>query len=311
MAARVQRSMLILPANVPRFVEKAYRRGADAVVLDLEDSVPPTEKQQTRTVLKEAVGAVGKGGADVLVRVNNEPELLGADLDAAVMPGLHALFVPKVETPKDVLSLEDRITALEKARGISLGTIKTSLHIESPRGLLNIREIVAAGTRTESMSLGVDDYCLHLGVEPTEEASELLFPLTVLVTACKAGGISPLGIMGTVAGFRDPAGFERAAQRGRGLGCAGAFCIHPDQVPILNRVFTPSPAMVDHARRVVAAFEAGLKTGRASVSLDNRMVDTPIYKQALRVLERAAAVEAREREKEAALASIESEGGPV
>lgn len=304
MAARVQRSMMILPTNVPRFVEKAYQRGADAVVLDLEDSVPPSEKENTRKLLKESVGLVGRGGADVLVRVNNEPELFAADVEAAIMPGLHALFVPKIEKPEDVASLEEMISSLETERGIEAGTIKTSLHVESPLGVLNIREIAAAGTRTESMSLGVDDYCLHLGVEPTEEASELLFPLTLLVMACKAFGISPLGIVGTVAGFRDPAGFERAAQRGRGLGCTGAFCIHPDQVQILNRVFTPSPAMVDHARRVVAAFEAGLKTGRASVSLDNRMVDTPIYKQALRVLERAAAVEEREREKEAALALI-------
>lgn len=307
MKARVQRSMLILPANVPRFVEKAYQRRADAVVLDLEDSVPPAEKAQARKLLKEAVELVGRGGADVLVRVNNEPEFLNADIEAAVMPGLHALFVPKIETPEDVRSLEERITFLEKEKGIEEGTIKTSLHVESPLGVLNIREIAAAGTRTESMSLGVDDYCLHLGVEPTEEATELLFPLTALVTACKAYGISPLGIVGTVAGFRDPAGFERAAQRGRSLGCTGAFCIHPDQVSILNRVFTPSPAMVDHARRVVAAFEAGLKNGRASVSLDNRMVDTPIYKQALRVLDRSSAVEGREREKQAVLDLLTNE----
>jgi len=295
--------MLILPVNVPRFVEKSYKRGADAIALDLEDAVPPSEKANARKLVKDAITTAGRGGADVLVRINNEPDMMDDDLDASVYPGLHGIFIPKVESAEDVAGLESKIVHLEKKRGMEPGSTKVSLHIESPSGVLRMPELASAGTRTESMSIGVDDYCLHLGVEPSEEATELLFPLSTMIVVCKSNGISPLGIFGTVAGFRDAAGFERAARRGCDIGCTGAFCIHPDQVQILNRVFSPSPAKVEHARRVVAAFEEGLKSGRASVSLDNRMVDTPIYKQALMILERAKAIAELERRKAEALAS--------
>lgn len=301
MNPRIQRSMLILPVNVPRFVEKAYQRGADVIALDLEDAVPPAEKANARKLVKDAIVSAGRGGADVLVRINSDADMMDDDLDASIYPGLHGIFIPKVDSAEQVVSLESRIARLEEKRGLEPGSVKVSLHIESPLGVLRMPEIASAGTRTESMSIGVDDYCVHLGVEPSEEAAELLFPLSTLIVVCKAYGISPMGIFGTVAGFRDAEGFERAAHRGREMGCTGAFCIHPDQVQILNRVFSPPPARVEHARRVAAAFEEGLKSGRASVSLDNRMVDTPIYKQALLVLEQAKAVAELERRKAEAL----------
>jgi citrate lyase subunit beta / citryl-CoA lyase len=307
MKPRIQRSMLILPVNVSKFVEKAYLRGADAIALDLEDSVPPGEKENARKLIPDALTTVGKGGADVLVRVNNEPDLLQLDIEAAVISGVHGVFVPKVETVEDVATVDATITKLEKERGLPPGRTRLSLHVESPKGLLNIYQIATASSRTESMSLGVDDYCLHLGVEPSEDARELFLPLSMLVIACKAAGIHPLGIHGSVAGFGDPVAFERAAQRGREMGCTGAFCIHPDQVAILNRVFSPSPAKVIHARRVVAAFEEGLKKGRAAVTLENRMVDTPVYKQALALLERAEAIEDREQQKAEALAKTQTQ----
>ncbi len=298
----VQRSMLILPAHVRRFVEKAYLRGADAIVLDLEDAVPPAQKANARSFVREGIAVAGRGGADVLVRVNNEPDLLGADLDAAVYPGLHAVFMPKVESAGDLVDLEARIAKLERERCLAPGTVRLSAHIESPKGLLNVQEIAEASPRTESMSLGVDDYCLQMGVEPSEDAEELLFPLTMLAIACKAAGISPMGVLGTVAAFKDSGGFQRAAERALRLGCTGAYCIHPDQVPILNSVFAPREEKVGQARRIVAAFEQGVKEGRAAVSLDGRMVDTPIYKRAKIVIERADAIAEKERRKSEALA---------
>jgi citrate lyase subunit beta/citryl-CoA lyase len=293
--------MLILPVHVPRFVEKAYQRGADAVTLDLEDSVPPAEKAAARALVKDAIALAGRGGAQVLVRVNNEPDHLRPDLEASVVPGLHAIFMPKVETAEDLIGLETHISELEAARGIEAGSIRVSVHIESPLGLLNMRDSLAVSTRVESASLGVDDYCLQLGVEPSQDAMELLFPFCTLITVCKAAGISPLGILGTVAGFRDLDGFRRAAESSRQLGCEGAFCIHPDQVAVLNQVFSPAPGKIDHARRVVNAFEEGLKAGRAAISLDGRMVDTPVYKQARAVVDRAETIAVIERRKAEAL----------
>ncbi len=306
MDTRLQRSLLILPVNVPRFVEKAYLRGADAIVLDLEDSIPPGTKAESRKLVKQSIELAGRGGADVFVRVNNEPSLLDDDVEASVHPGLHGIFMPKVESQRDVSRLEAHVLKLESARGMEPGRIKLSLHIESPTGLLRLEEIAAASPRIESISLGMDDYCLSLSVEPSPGGSELFFPLCMIVTVCKAAGIGAIGILGSVAEFRDLGVFQKAAEAGRQLGCSGAYCIHPHQVQILNRVFSPSAEKIEYARRVVEVFEEGLRRGRASMTLDDRMVDTPIYKQAKVVLERAEAVAAVERRKADAMKLLQN-----
>lgn len=295
MVRNLQRSLLIMPTHVQRFVEKAALRGADAIVLDLEDSVPPAEKERAREFLPSSVTLAGSRGADVLVRVNNNPELLGPDVEAAVRPGVHAIFVPKVASGNDVRRVEELISQRERSLGIEAGTTLLSLHIESPLGLLRLEEIAEASARIESMSIGVDDYRLELGIEPSDDAPDLLVPFTMLAIVCRAVGASPIGVMGSVADFSDLTGFELAAVRSRRLGFSGAYCIHPDQVDVLNRVFSPSADQVAHAKQVVEAFEEGVKAGRASVNLDGQMVDTPIYKQALRVLELSDAVADRER----------------
>src|SRR5262249_49493309 len=123
------------------------------------------------------------------------------------------------------------------------------------------------------------------------------------VGIAKTLGVQPTGLMGSIAGFRDLAAFEGAAQRARQLGCEGAGCIHPDQVPVLNRVFSPDPAKVEYARRVVEAFEEGLRRGTASVNLDGKMVDVPVYKRAEVILARVRLIEETERRKAAALAA--------
>lgn len=304
MSHRVCRSTLILPVNVDRFLDKAHERGADAITLDLEDSVPPAEKANARARLAPAIALVRRGGALVLVRVNNEPELLGDDVDSAVQAGLDGLTIPKVESAEQVSALDARITALERARGITRGHITLSLIIESARGLLHAEAIATASSRTVSMSVGPEDYCLALGVEPSADGMELYYPVSRVVTICKATGLQPTGLLGSIASFRDLAAFEASAARARQLGCEGAGGIHPDQVVVLNRVFSPDPAKVGYAERVVAAFEDGVRRGTASVNLDGKMVDIPVYKRALVILARARTVAETERRKADALARL-------
>jgi citrate lyase subunit beta/citryl-CoA lyase len=299
--ARARRSSLILPVNVPRFVEKAWTRGADAVVLDLEDSVPSAEKASARALVPGSLAVAGRGGAEVLVRVNNDPALLVDDIEGAVHPGLDGLSIPKAESAAQIRDIVARIERLERARGLVPGHVRLSLAIETPRGLLAVEEIARASERIATMSIGVEDYCLELGVEPSADGLELLYPVARLVTVCKAVGVQPTGLVGSIAGFRDLPMFEQAAVRARQLGCEGAGCIHPDQVTVLNRVFTPDPARVEHARRVVEAFEDGVRHGTASVSLDGAMVDVPVYKRAQVVMGRARVVEETERRKIEAL----------
>ena len=304
MSQRVRRSILILPVNIPRFVEKAYARGADVITLDLEDAVPAAEKASARGFVKDALELAARGGAEVLVRVNNIAAHLDADVDAAVYPGLDGLMLPKAESAEQIRRLDARLEQLERARGMAPGQVKLNLLVETPRGLLNLEQIASSCKRVVTMSVGQEDYCLELGVEPSAEGFELQYPVARLVTVCKAYGLQATGILGTIAEFRDLAAFERAATRARQLGTEGAGCIHPDQVTVLNRVFSPAPEKVEYARRVLEAFEEGLKRGTASVSLDGKMVDVPVYRRAQVVFERARAIAELDRRKAEALARL-------
>jgi citrate lyase subunit beta/citryl-CoA lyase len=302
MSFRVRRSSLILPVNVSRFIEKAHTRGADAIVLDLEDSVPPAEKASARKLVKGAIPMVARGGAEVAVRVNNDPALLSDDIDASVWPGLASLSIPKVETAAEIERLVAQVERLERARGIPTGHVKLSIAIETPRGVLACESIATSSPRIVTMGVGPEDYYLSLGVEPSADGIELLYAVSRVVTVCKAVGIQSVGLLGSIAGFRDLAAFEAAATRGRSLGCEGAGCIHPEQVVILNRVFSPDPERVQYARRAVEAYEEGVRRGTASVNLDGKMVDVPVYRRAQIILERAQAIAELERAKAEALA---------
>jgi len=300
----IRRSTLILPVNVPRFVEKAHLRGADAVMLDLEDAVPPREKDAARRRIPASIPLVARAGAEVFVRVNHDPAMLAGDLEAAIHPGLDGICFPKTEAAEDVERLDGEIARLERDRGIAPGRTEIALLIESPRGLLNLEAIVVASQRVRTVSLGPEDYCLTLGVEPSADGMELLYGVSKVVTVCKASGISPMGLLGSIAGFQDLAAFERAAARARNLGCEGASCIHPDQVAVLNRVFSPAPEKVEYARAAVEAFEEGLKRGTASVNVAGAMVDTPVYHRAKHILEQAAAIALVEKRKADTLARL-------
>ena len=299
-----RRSSLILPVNVPRFVGRAHTRDADAVVLDLEDSVPPAEKASARKLVKDSIPLVARGGAEVMVRINNDPALMAEDVDASVHPGLDGLSIPKAESPEQIAMLASELDRLERLRGIPSGHVRLSLAFETPRGVLRAQAIAEASPRIATMSVGPEDYCLELGVEPSPDGAELFYAVSRVVTIAKALGIEPTGLLGSIAGFRDLAVFEAAALRSRQLGCVGAGCIHPDQVAVLNRVFTPDPANVEYARRVAEAFEEGLRRGTASVNLDGKMVDIPVYKRARVILERARVVAETEARKAAALALL-------
>ncbi len=304
MNKRVIRSILILPVNNPRFVEKAYSRRADAIMLDLEDAIPPAEKDTARQLVRDSIPLAARGGARVLVRINNDPKLLPFDLEACIYPGLDGIVLPKTESAEDLDSLSTKVEKLERDRGIELGHTKFFVLIESPRGLLKVREIATASSRIEALNVGPEDYCLELGIEPSSDGLEIFYAISKVVTVCKAYGISPLGILGSIGGFRDLEGFERSAIRARQLGCEGAYCIHPDQVEVLNRVFCPSQEKIEYARRVIEAFEVGLKRGTASVSLNGKMVDIPVYNRARIIVERADAIAELERRKSEALARL-------
>jgi citrate lyase subunit beta / citryl-CoA lyase len=301
----VRRSTLILPVNNPRFVEKAPLRGADALMLDLEDSIPWREKANARKEVKSALANAGRSGVDIFVRINKDPSWMEEDLEAALYPGLSGIVFPKTESADEVRALEAAVERLEGKRGLEPGKVAFDLMIESPQGVLALLEISAASGRTQSLTLGPEDYCRELGVEPSADGLELRFPLAKVATVCKARGLKPMGLLGSIGEFRDLEKFERFARGAAQLGCEGASCIHPDQVKILNRVFSPEAGKIDRALRVVEAFEEGLKRGTAAVGVNGQMVDIPVYQRAKDLLEQKRAIDELEERKARALIPAE------
>lgn len=304
----IRRSALIMPANKPKFVERAAERGADAVVLDLEDSIPGPEKNSARKAVRDMIPIAGRHGTHVLVRINKPLTMAAEDLDAAVWPGLTGIACPKVESSDELRELDQIIERRERERHIEPGSITLAISIESALGAVRQTEILAATPRLETVAVGPEDLSLDLGIEPTPESWGLFFVKAQTVLFARVAGVQPMGVMGSIGEFKDLERFERSAIRARELGCLGSNCIHPAQIPILNRVFSPSHAEVERAQRVIDAFEAGLARGTASVAVEGTMVDTPVVDRARAVLARDAAVAAREQQLAAAIDTGERGG---
>lgn len=300
----VRRSALFVPVTVPAFVEKAHTRGADAVILDLEDSIADAEKAAARARVREAIPVCARGGADVLVRINKPSALALADLDACVWPGLDGIVVPKAESAREIAILDAWIGERERGRGMPVGAVQLSLIVESALGLHNAMEIALASPRAVGIALGSEDYTLDIDVEPSKSGQESLYGKAQIVVVARVAGLQPLGIVGSIADYRDLDAMAVAIRHARQLGYMGASCIHPAQVGPLNAGFSPSADDVARARTVVAAFEAAVAQGRASVGVDGKMVDVPVAERARRLLARAAAIEAKEADKRAALAAL-------
>ena len=300
----VRRSSLIMPVNVPSFVDKAHLREADAIVLDLEDSIPPAEKDRARALVKEAIPLVARGGADVLVRINRPWEIGREDLDAVVWPGLAGINFPKPETVEELQRVDEAVTRLERERGVPPGTVKIGTSIETVAGFFNARALAFATPRLIAIGLGSEDFTLDLEIEPTPEGTELLYGKLFMVLLARQAGLYPMGTMRSSADYRDAAGQLQAIKTARAVGYRGSSCIHPAQVPPLNQGFSPTRDEVTYAGRVIEVYEEAEAQGRASVGLDGKMIDIPVVERARRVVARAERIAAFDERKRAALATI-------
>ena len=288
----VWRSLLFVPVTAKRFVDGAARRGADAIILDLEDSVAASEKERARGLVPEAAEIVSRGGADVVVRINRPLRLAVRDIEATIGPRILALALPKVDSPEHVRLLVEIIDEVEVERGMTPGTTRLIAMVETAAAFFRIAEIARAHPRLCALNLGAEDFALSAGILP--DAEGLFMPKQMAVFAARAAGIMPLGFIGTVAEFHDLDGFRQTIRRSRRLGFIGASVIHPSQIPILNEEFRPSPEEVDDARRVVAAYDQALAEGVGAVTVDGKMIDVPVVERARLVIEREAAIATRE-----------------
>jgi citrate lyase subunit beta/citryl-CoA lyase len=287
----IWRSLLYVPSNVPKFVQGAHRRGADAVILDLEDSVPEAERPSARRELRTSALTVAQSGADVVVRINRPWRQTIADLEAAVWPEVQALALTKVDSGDHVRMIAEVVSELESERAMAPGTVRFIVMVETAAAWFRMAEIAQASPRNAAMTLGGEDFALSVGMEP--DADGLFMPKQQLAIAARAASIMPLGFIGTVADYQDLDAFRNTVRRSRRLGFLGASVIHPSQIPILNEEFAPSIDEVTSAQRIVAAYAEAVASGRGSIAVDGKMVDVPVVFRAEQLLARHAAIEAR------------------
>jgi citrate lyase subunit beta/citryl-CoA lyase len=288
----VWRSALYVPANVPRFIDGAHKRGADAIIVDLEDSVPLAERPAARRDLIATAENVARGGADVIVRINRPWRQAMLDLEAAINPRVAALAVTKVDSADHIRLVSEVVSELEAERGMAVGSTKFTAMIETADAWFRMPEIAKADPRIVALTLGGEDFALSVGMLPTAEG--LFMPKQQLAIAARAAGILPLGFIGTVADYKDLDAFRETVRRSRRLGFRGASVIHPAQIPILNDEFAPSADEVASARKIVAAYDEAVAAGRGSISVDGKMVDVPVVLRAQEVLAISAAIKERE-----------------
>ncbi|NGQ95855.1 CoA ester lyase [Brevibacillus sp. SYP-B805] len=288
---KVRRSTLIVPGHVEKYVSKAFQRGADAVQLDLEDGVPCEQKGLAREMVKETLHTEIPGETEVNVRINAERDAWLLDLESVVWPRLDSITLPKCEDPAVVKAIDDKLGEWEEKRGIQSGRIQLSLLIESVKGLHALEALLGASGRISTVTLGNEDFTLDLGIEPSESGQEMYYYYSRLIYTARLYEVMPLGFVSSIAGFRDLERYRELAEKSRRLGFMGASCIHPDQVAILNQVFSPGDADVAYARRVVEAYETAVRNGRASCSLDGKMIDPPVYQRAVHLLRRHEIIE--------------------
>lgn len=280
------RSWLYGPGNNPRILERVFSAGADAVILDLEDAVPPAEKERARGLVAEAVRArQGQTGPIVTVRVNHpDTGLTHEDVRAVVQPGLDGLRLPKVEDAATVQQVAGWVAEAEEQQGLPLGEIALVCSLETAVGVWHAEAIARAHSRLLALTFGSVDFVRDVSLIPGPDALETLYARSHLVLASRVGGLRP-PVDSVYARLDDDEGLERSTQQGRALGFFGRSALHPRQVPIINAVFTPSVEEVERARELVQAAAAAEATGSGALRLpDGDFVDVAVVRRAEDVL---------------------------
>ena len=282
----VLRSLLFVPGNQPRMLERASGLKPDAFIPDMEDSVPLDEKANAREVTASYLAKLAAGRTPVIPRVNSlDTGLLDDDLAAVVGGNVYGVSVGKIETPEDIATISGKLEALERKAGIDVGSVSLVPWIETAMAIVHLYEICTASPRIVGVAFGAEDFTNDMGIERTESEAETYFARNSIAVAARAADV--LALDTPYFSFRDQDGLRENANTAKQYGFKGKFAIHPAQIDIINETFSPSDAEIEHARRVVEAFDEAASRGRGSTSLDGKVVDVPVVKRAQAVLQMA------------------------
>jgi citrate lyase subunit beta/citryl-CoA lyase len=270
-------------------VDKALQTGADVIIIDLEDAVPLALKKETRSKVREKV--LEYGGRKIIVRVNAMGSgFCQGDLDEVVVKSLGCIMLPKVESPEQIREINHRLVRMERERGMDSGTVSIIPLIESARAVQNIFPILSEKTepaRVLTAAFGAADYSLDLGIEITKQGSELNYPRSRIAVACRAVEIEPPLDTPFMIDLKDTQGLKADAMRAKQLGFQGKLCIHPNQIQTCHAIFSPTEEEIQHAEKVIQAFEKAEAEGVAAIQLDGKFIDYPVVERARRTLELA------------------------
>jgi citrate lyase subunit beta / citryl-CoA lyase len=287
----MNRSFLFAPGNVPRRVDKALTLDADAVILDLEDSVAPSDKPGARKSVAEALTRPRKARGYVRVNAPSTPFCF-RDLLETIHAKVDGVVVPKIESAADLHAVDWLMANLEREQGIAEGSIDLMPIIETAAGVQRVDRILQAKNlrpykgawRVKRIAFGAGDYANDVGLSPTLDEAELADARSRLVLASRAAGVEN-PIDSPWFHFKEVDAFRRALERSRRCGFQGRLCVHPDQIAPVNEAYVPSVEEISRAERIVAAFEAAEAKGEAAIQVDGQMIDYPIVHRARALLD--------------------------
>ena len=280
---RFRRSRLYLPGNQAKLMLNAGIHKPDAVILDLEDSVTPSEKDAARLIVRNALMTLDFFGAERMVRIN-QGKLGLKDLEAIVPHNVHLILVPKVENAKQLKAVDDKIQNIRKDCGRKEPVYLMPI-LESAKGILNSLEIAKASKNNVAIAIGLEDYTADIGVQRTNQGRESLFARSQVVNAARSAGIQAIDTVFSDVG--DDEGLRSSVQEAKELGFDGKGCIHPRQIRPIHEEFAPTISEIEKAKKVVLAFDEAETKGLGVVSLGSKMIDPPVVKRALHTVELA------------------------
>ncbi|WP_314259772.1 citrate (pro-3S)-lyase subunit beta [Cardiobacterium hominis] len=290
---KLRRSMLFVPGSNAAMISNTFIYKPDSIMFDLEDSVALAEKDTARMLVAHALQHPLYRELETVVRVNPLASEFGLlDLNAVVRAGTDIVRLPKTDSAQDIIDMDAAITAIEKDCGRTVGSTQLLAAIESAQGILAVNDIAKASPRLMGIALGAEDYVRNMKTERSPDGIELLFARSSILHAARANGLMAFDTVYSDA--RNEEGFLREASLIKQLGFDGKSLINPNQIVLIHNLFAPTQKEVDHAERVIAAAEEAERNGSGVVSLNGKMVDSPIIERAKLVLQRAAASGIRE-----------------
>ena len=280
------RSLLFVPGNKESMLRKAMNFRPDALVPDMEDSVPDAEKANARNTIASFLPELAATGIPVIPRVNAlDTGWTADDLAAVVGPHVYGISIGKVHVPEDIRRLSLLLEGLEDQANLDSGRIKVFLWLESAKAMVHCYQICSASPRIEGVAFGGEDFTHDMGIERLEDESEVAFARNHLCIAARAAEVPALDT--PFFRFRDEDALRANCAASKQLGFKGKFAIHPAQIEAINESFSPSAREIEYARRIVAAFEEAERIGRGSTSLEGRVIDVPVVKRARALLQLA------------------------